>query len=88
VRDGNVAQVQIGNYSSSTANTVYRMSGAYAVDNFAVSQNGASVVTDVAGTLPTVNRMMFSVTPSATYIRKIAYWPRRLSNTLLQQLTT
>jgi hypothetical protein len=88
VRDGNVAQVQIGNYSSSTANTVYRMSGAYAVDNFAVSQNGASAVTDVSGTLPTVNRMMFSVTPSATYIRKLAYYPRRLSNTLLQQLTT
>jgi hypothetical protein len=22
------------------------------------------------------------------HIRKIAYWPRRLSNTLLQQLTT
>jgi hypothetical protein len=26
--------------------------------------------------------------PLNGHIRKIAYWPRRLSNTLLQQLTT
>jgi hypothetical protein len=88
VIDGNSAQAQMGNYTSATANTVYRMAGAYAVNDFAVSQNGSAAATDTGGTLPTITRMAFSVTPSATYIRKVAYYPKRLTNALLEQLTT
>jgi hypothetical protein len=89
VRDGGVSQAAIGNYTSATANTIYKVAAGYAVDNFAVSQNGAAVSTDTSGTLPTVTRMDVGTGQlSSTHIRKIAYWPRRLSNTLLQQLTT
>jgi hypothetical protein len=50
----------------------------------------------VTGTPTGIDSMAIGATRSTTtvdrqlngHIRKIAYWPRRLSNTLLQQLTT
>jgi hypothetical protein len=72
---------------------VHKVSAAFAPNNFAVSLNGGNVTTDSEGTLPTgVSHMRLgSVGPSAfntCHIRKLAYWPKRLSNTLLEQLTT
>ena len=53
---------------------------------------GAAALTDTSATLPTVTRMVVGFGPNSQYanghIRRIAYYPRRLSNTLLQQLTT
>jgi hypothetical protein len=89
VTDGGTNQALLA-FNSNVANTVYKLAGAYKVDDFASSQNGVTAVTDSSGTLPTPDRLVFaSGSPISTrHIRKIAYWPRRLSNTLLQQLTT
>jgi hypothetical protein len=93
VRDNDVSQAAI-----TTANGTW-LSGAtikgamaYKADDFAASLNGSAVLTDTSGTTPTVTHMEIGLeafTGRANgHIRKIAYWPKRLSNTLLQQLTT
>jgi hypothetical protein len=89
VTDGGTNQALLA-FNSNVANTVYKLAGAYKVDDFASSQNGVTAVTDSSGTLPTPDRLVFaSGSPISTrHIRKVAYYPRRLSNTLLQQLTT
>jgi len=65
---------------------------AFKENDLAVSMGGASALTDSSATLPTVTRVVIGFGPNSQYanghIRKIAYYPRRLSNTLLQQLTT
>jgi hypothetical protein len=62
-------------------------------DDFAFSFNGGSVATDTSGAMPSADRFRIGTRPDTGsningHIRKLAYWPRRLSNTLLQQLTT
>jgi hypothetical protein len=62
-------------------------------DDFAFSFNGGTVATDTSGTMPSADRLRIGTRADAGaningHIRKIAYWPKRLTNTLLQQLTT
>jgi hypothetical protein len=76
-----------------TAGTNNRLAMGYNMaGNHARSYNGAAVATSsTAGATPTRERLLLGFNGSAHmngHIRKIAYWPRRLSNTLLQQLTT
>jgi hypothetical protein len=77
----------------------YKLSGAYKANDCAVCVNGGAVATDTSVTLPTLTHLRIgglAVTSPATgngfplngHIRKIAYWPKRLSNALLQSLTT
>jgi hypothetical protein len=75
-----------------TANVSYKLSGAYKVNDFASSLNGATVVTDTSGTIPSnMNTLGIGVRLGGNYlngtIKKIAYYPLRLSNTNLQALT-
>jgi len=69
----------------------HKVCAAFKADDFAVSTNGASAVTDTSGVMPsglTHARIgNNSAGPNTCHIRKIAYWPKRLTNTLLQQLT-
>jgi hypothetical protein len=83
-------------FASAAANTVYRNCGGYASDNFQAAQNGTLGTADTSGT-PADTLSHFGVGCLAStngqfflngHIRRIAYYPRRLSNTLLQQLTT
>jgi len=64
---------------------------AYKVDDFAYTTNGASVVTDTSGAIPSVNRLGIGLTGTQNflngYIQRIAYYPVRLANTTLQALT-
>jgi hypothetical protein len=66
---------------------------AYAVNDFAVSLNGGTVVTDLAGTLPTVSVFTIGGLDGNTanrlngHIKRLAYYPKRLSNTELQAIT-
>lgn len=73
------------------ANTTYKMAGAYKLNDFAVSRNGASVVTDTSGTIPTVTQAeigtIASISIGTQYIRRLAYYNRRLSNAELQGIT-
>ena len=64
---------------------------AYATNNFGAAYNGA-LQTDNVGSLPSVGATVYLGTNSSGsfysgYIERIAYFPRRLSNTELQSLT-
>lgn len=81
------AQIDTG--AISVANAVYRLGGAYALNDVSFYSNGSLVGTDSSVTMPAaVNRLVVAETAASNHIRKIAYYPRRLSNALLQQLTT
>jgi hypothetical protein len=64
---------------------------AYATDNFAFSIAGQLVNTDASGSLPSVSQMRIGGRPSSNLfngtIRRLTYWPVRLGNTVLQQIT-
>jgi hypothetical protein len=79
--------------------TIQKMAAAHnSLGHVFGSAIGRSVVSDEADTispLPVCDRLLIGEhnnngpTPKLNgHIRKLAYWPRRLSNTLLQQLTT
>jgi hypothetical protein len=66
---------------------------AFASDNFAMATNGGTVAVDTSGSLPSATSLRIGQRADGGqaangHIRKIAYWPKRLSNALLQQLTT
>ena len=92
------SQAQLPTSTSAVAGTTYKHGAAYAVNDFEYYLNGARTGTgDQFGTLPSVTTMAIGAgrnTSGGTFgqnnghIRKIAYWPKRLTNTLLQQITT
>jgi hypothetical protein len=75
--------------------TTQRVAGAYKSNDFAASFNGGSAVTESSGSVPSgITHLHIGLRPDAGtgalsgHIRRIAYFPKRLSNALLQQLTT
>jgi hypothetical protein len=92
VTDGSVLQAQTVNGGLSTAGT-YNYANAYKVDDFASVVNGGAAVTDGLGSLPTVDRLILGANPVGNaaflngYLRRITYYPRRLSNAELQAIT-
>jgi hypothetical protein len=70
-----------------------KFSFAYKVNDLARSLNGGSVAVDTTASLPsaatemTIGQNLLGGRTNG-HIRKIAYWPKRLTNTLLEQLTT
>jgi hypothetical protein len=84
-----------GSSASSSAGTIYKAAFALALNNGRSALNGSLLGSDdtSVGAPSNKDRMIIGGAPSGTggnglHIRRIAYWPRRLSNTLLQQLTT
>lgn len=78
-----------GPNNSFLAAQVCKMTLAYGSSGYATAFNGGAV-TSAAGALPTgINRMFFggNNNAGAGYIRRLAYYPTRLSNTTLQGLT-
>ena len=66
---------------------------AFASNDFALSANGSAVVSHTSGTLPTVTKMdigeaIYENSHLNGHIKSIQYYPRRLSNAQLQELTT
>jgi len=64
---------------------------AYKANNFAFTVNGDTVVTSASGAIPTVDRAYFNSieTGAATnmasgWLRKVMYWPQRLTNAEVQ----
>jgi hypothetical protein len=94
-QDGVGTAAQINSTTVAAGDTV-KLAAGYAVDNFAFARAGSLVGTDTSGTVATTqthmvigSRRIANSTDTATaYYRKIAYWPKRLTNTLLEQLTT
>jgi hypothetical protein len=91
VRDNNVTQATV-TVSGMTANTVIKIAGAYAVNDFQQATNGTLGVADTSGSLPTVTRLALGDIAVGQklngYLRRIVYYPRRLSNAELQSITS
>ncbi|MFO0203240.1 MAG: hypothetical protein ACK528_08940, partial [Alphaproteobacteria bacterium] len=82
--------VQAGLYPP-TASQTRKTAGAYATNDFAVSTNGSAPLTDTSGTVPTVTRLGIGQRTSVSgpiYLRRITYYPRRLSNAELVSITS
>jgi hypothetical protein len=80
-----------GNTPTLTAQQ-YQIGFGYKADNSGVSANGSAITVDSAVTLPTVSQLDIGARSSSqilnSTIKRLTYWPVRLSNTTLQQLTT
>lgn len=91
VRVAGVDQADLQQSSSFATNVPAKIALAYAANNFAVSVNGNTALTDTSGSLPTVNQLAIGHVISSNYlnghIRSIRYYPARLSNATLQSLT-
>jgi hypothetical protein len=80
------------NTTAVTANTLFKIAFAYKANDFAQSFNGATVQTDVSGSLPTVNKLSIGSALGFDFInghiQRLSYYRARLSNASLQSLTT
>ena len=68
------------------------MATAYAANNFAFTVGGTLANTDSSGTVPTVDRLSIGLRSGIDLqmsgtIRRLVYWPVRLGNNVLQQIT-
>ncbi len=84
---------QVGAYPNPGSTLTRRLGTCYRANDFAASVNGTSVNTDTSGSLPTVDRLRIgdrTGSPANALfgtIRRLTYWPQRLSNATLQQIT-
>ena len=93
VRTSAVDQVSLTTTGLAAGNTS-KSAFAYKVNDFAASLNGASVLTDNAGTVPTVNSLSIgnrgaygAIYPINGHIARLRYYNTRLTNSQLQGLT-
>jgi hypothetical protein len=96
--NNNLSQFEINTNSINQANLnvtsspTFDFAGGYKVNDFSVSYSGSSVLSDSSGTVPQTNQASLGAWFSNLYlnghIAKVAYYPKRLSNTELQGLTT
>jgi hypothetical protein len=91
---GNVSQASITVLTNPALNTIAKIAGAYATNDFAATANGAVPGTDPSGSLPSgVTVLALGCNPALSggflngYLRRITYYPRRLSNAELQAIT-
>lgn len=93
VQDGTV-QAWFSAGSLASANAPTKLSAAYKANDFAASLNGASVATDTSGTIPSgIDRMDIGNEYGVTrfhngHIARLRYYPTRLTNAKLQELST
>ena len=94
VVNGSTVNNLSSNYDSLTLNNTNKYAGSYSVNRFSGSSNGEAVVTNAFGVLPNnlVRAAFGSATASTNYlnghIKKISYFPARLSNEELQEMTS
>jgi hypothetical protein len=89
VHDGGVEQANI-NGGTVTANQRTRIAVRINANDFAISINGGTVVTDTSGTLPTVDRLMLGRTQAGEYLNaplaRVTGWTQLLPDSTLQEL--
>lgn len=78
---------------SSGAYLPYKSAAAYRVNDFQHSVNGGLGTADTLGSVPVVNTMRIGLRASNLqhlngHLRRLAYYPKRLTNAQLQSLTT
>lgn len=91
IRDGGTAVVATAPVGSITVASIFKMALAYKVDDCAISVNGSAVTTDTSATMPTVGSLNIGYHVNSSFlnghIRRISYYPSRLSNAQLQALS-
>lgn len=92
VIDGGVTQVSITSpVSSWSLGTISKAAAGVKLNDFALCVSGQSAVTDTGGTMPTVDKATIENAQGSTAVNgtisRITYWPARISNTNLQELT-
>jgi hypothetical protein len=92
VNVGGSTQADFG-FTAPASGAIAKMALAYKANDFAGTINGASPSTDSAGLIPTPTRVELGISLSGTnilngWLRRIVYYPRRLTNAELQALTT
>ena len=76
------------------AGAIYKMGAGFATDNMVSAANGTLGTVDTSGAMPSgivrlrLDGQLGSAATRGHWLRKFAYWPKRLTNTLLEQLTT
>jgi hypothetical protein len=88
----NGGAVQAGIVTSQASSAMVRLATAYKLNDFAVCLNGGTVATDTSATVPASNKLQIGSRLALNYwangcIRRIAYYPRRLTNAELVALT-
>lgn len=81
---GGVTQATI-TLGSITINTRFVVAVRFKADDFAASLNGAAVVTDTSGTLPTVTTLQLGV--SSVLIERVTGFGRAVANNIMQLLS-
>lgn len=95
VTTGGTTQNEVWPAISPSVGAYKKTASAMAANSFATSTNGSPVSTNAissSGRLPFASRMdigsdITGVSPSTCYIKRIAYYPKRLTDSQLQQLT-
>ena len=69
-----------------------KFAGAYKLNDFASSLNGSAAATDTSGTIPAVTQLFLGRRADGAnilngYLRRVTYYPRRLSDAELQAIT-
>ena len=87
----NTSQATFGFGATWSTAALRRISYAYAVNNFGASIDGGTAQTDVSGTLPTTSTLSIGATSGNNQfggtIKRLTFWPTRLSNSTLQAVT-
>ena len=90
--DNSSQQANVAGTVLFSANQSIRFAGTYALNDFQQAAAGSLGIQDTLGTVPTIDRVSIGATESNTSIingtiKRLAYWPLRLTNTTLQQVT-
>ena len=88
---GSETAAQLNTLSNTIAGTQTVHAGAYAANDFAACNDGGTVLTDTLGDVPSGLVQMKIGSEFSNYlnghIKSLKYYPRRLTNTQLQELT-
>jgi hypothetical protein len=92
VYDNSVVQFSNTNVGDGTTSGM-KVALAFAENDFAALIDGGTVATDASGTLPSASTLVIGdrsqiSAPINGHIKSIQYYPRRLTNAQLQELTT
>lgn len=90
---GGSLQASLSTASAAANAAVFKSGFAYKANDFAASVNGGAALTDTSGSIATVDRLLIGSIYNVNFnqlnghIRRITYYPRRLSNAELQAIT-
>lgn len=91
IRAGGSGQADLNGNGSPANNTPIKIGIAFALNNVAVSANGAAPSTDSSALIPTVDRFYVGSRAFGSslngHVQKIMYWPQRITNAQLQAFT-